>query len=186
MNSIEIVGISEELFQLKGFDEKGCFGSDCQDACCRKGCDVDKESYGLIMQYRRDIEAFLEFPLEDCFEKVWSDQIDFLGGGSIRSSLINGSCSFHIPAGKGCVLFRLITERNYPKKMLPSICRLYPVTWDKRILCLEKDIEKTCNCLDPHNPGTTKLWDTQKEAIEDIFIICPPESLKGKPSCKNQ
>jgi len=173
MTTIELFKVSEEIYFQKGFDEIGCYGSSCQDACCRFGSDVDKESYELICQNRDLIEKKLGFSLEECFTKEWSNQADFLGGNSISTTVINGSCAFHVSASRGCVLFQLVMQENYPKRMIPSTCRLYPLTWDHGIMRVVDSVEKCCNCLDPFNKSIRALWETQKEAIEDIFTIVP-------------
>jgi len=171
MGKIDIVIVSDAVFSHKGFDERGCYGSQCNDACCRMGADVDRESYDLIMQHREAIQQRLGRNLDACFEKEWSGQPDFLGNDSIATIILNGFCALHLSGGRGCVLFQFVTEAHLPKRMVPSTCRLYPVTWNNGTVELFKGIENTCNCLDPGNGATRKLWDTQKEAIEDIFSV---------------
>lgn len=171
MEKIEIREVSEKLFRQKGFREKGCYNSICMDACCRKGCDVDKESYELIVKHREVIERTLGRSLEQCFESDWSGQTDFLGQNSIASTVINGMCPFHISAGKGCVLWQMVMRDNCPRRLIPSTCRLYPVTWNLGVLNIVDGIEQECTCLHPLQCGTVTLWESQREAIEDIFRI---------------
>lgn len=173
MGKIGVIKVSDEVLNHKGFDEGGCYGSRCEDACCRKGADVDKDSYDLIMQYREPIQQRLGRDLDACFEKEWSNQTDFLGNNSISSTIINGSCALHLSHGRGCVLFQMVLQENCPVRIIPSICRLYPVTWNNGTIELIKGIEKTCNCLTSGDCNTRKLWDTQHAAIEDIFSIMP-------------
>jgi len=171
MSKIEIDGVAEEIFNQNGFAEKGCFNSECKDACCRQGCDVDKEAYELIFLYRAQLENMLGFPLEECFETRWSGQTDFLGNDSISSTLRNGTCPFHLSFGKGCLLWQMVIMENLPRRMIPSTCRLYPITWDKGMMRVISNIEKSCSCIEPSGAGAASLWETQKEAIEDIFLI---------------
>jgi hypothetical protein len=171
MSKIVIDGVADEVFTTRGFREKGCLNSSCKDACCRQGCDVDKESYELILLHREQIETMLGFSLEECFETRWSDQTDFLGNNSISSTLRNGTCPFHLSLGKGCVLWQMVTMDNRPRRMIPSTCRLYPITWEQGVVRVVAKIESNCSCVDPYGSGALSLWETQKEAIEDIFLM---------------
>ncbi len=119
----------------RGFDEQGCIGSACQDMCCAYGADVDKESYDLIQEHRAKIERVSSSRFEDFFEQEWSGDKDFLGGNSIRSKVGKaGSCVFRLPGQKGCILFKLAAEEDLPRRIIPSICRLFPLTWNKDTL----------------------------------------------------
>lgn len=171
---IEIVHVSEKIYSHRGFSNKGCYNSSCMDNCCRQGCDVDKVSYDIIMAHKDDVEKMLGFDIEKCFEQEWSGQTDFLGRNSISSTIINGTCAFHLARGKGCVLWQKMLTDNCLWRMIPSTCRLYPLTWDNGTIKLINNIEQECNCLDPLNSGLMNLWETQRDAIEDIFLIRHP------------
>lgn len=175
MEKIEIDQVAEELFSHRGFGEKGCYSSVCLDNCCRNGCDVDRESFELIWAHQEELEKMLGFRLGLCFDEFWSGQEDFLGRNSIASTIIDGTCAFHVRNGKGCVLWQLVLPGKAPRRLIPSTCRLYPVTWDRGRMHLVACIEKECNCLDPLGAGPMNLWETQKEAIEDIFRIKGPD-----------
>lgn len=174
MEKIEIEQVAEEIFSHRGFGDLGCYSSVCMDNCCRLGCDVDRESYELIWAHKGELDTMLGYDLGLCFEGEWSGQEDFLGRNSIASTVINGTCAFHIRNGKGCVLWQKVLLANGPKRMIPSTCRLYPVTWNQGRMHLVECIEKECNCIDPQSSGPKNLWETQKEAIEDIFLIKGP------------
>jgi len=175
MDKIEIDQIADEIFSHRGFGERGCYSSACLDNCCRLGSDVDRESYEIIWTYKDEIEGMLGLGLDQCFDKEWSGHTDFLGRNSIATTVINGTCAFHMSSGKGCVLWRIVMLGKGSRRMIPSTCRLYPVTWDKGRMHLVECIERGCNCLDPVNSGPNNMWETQREAIEDIFLI------KGSP-----
>ena len=132
---------------------------------------MDKETYELILLHKEEIEKRLGFGLENCFEREWSDQTDFIGRNSISTTVINGSCAFHVASGKGCVLWQMVFASNCSKRIIPSTCRLYPLTWDNGALHVVDTIEKECNCLAQANCSCTSLWETQQEAIADIFLI---------------
>lgn len=169
---IKIKKISKEIFSWKGFDRRGCYGHTCDDACCRDGCDVDKESYVLIWAHRRLIEKSTCIPLEECFEEDWSGDPEFLGGNSIESRVgRSGYCVFHLPGEKGCVLYRLADSKKAPRGIIPSICRLYPLTWGYGSLFITDDLKPTCNCLAGDNRSRRTIFQTQKREIDDIFDI---------------
>ncbi|MBU0676198.1 MAG: hypothetical protein KJ950_16285 [Proteobacteria bacterium] len=171
MSKIDITRISDELRNHQGFDHRGCFGTACDDKCCQWGADVDREAYDLTITHRNRIGAMLGRKVEECFEPTWSGETDFLGQNSIATTIINGTCSFRNPTGRGCVLFYLAVKEDFPKRIVPSTCRLFPISWDKGEMILFKGILPTCNCLAPDNPGSRKVLETQQEAMEDIFQI---------------
>ena len=193
---IKITSISPGVFSQKGFDSCGCYGCACADACCRYGADVDQESHRLIMEHRCYIEKRLGAKLESCFEAKWSEEKDYLGGPSIRAAQrASGFCMFHLPDARGCVLFELAHKQGVPKRIIPSICRLYPLTWSSGKLLVYDEvygtIEPSCNCMDPKNITLRMLFETQKDPIGDIFYIEPaaaavtalqiPHLLRGTP-----
>ena len=174
MKKIKITRIADELYSLKGFDECGCMGSSCADICCEFGADVDKEAYDLIWEHREKIERIGNVRFEDFFEQEWSGDSDFLGGNSIRSRVGKaGSCIFRLPEQKGCILFKLAAKEQLPRRIIPSICRLFPITWNNETMeYYEKEnIPAICNCLELGNATARTVFETQAEAIDDIFEI---------------
>lgn len=199
MEKIEIIRIAENIYSHKGFSNKGCYESCCTDTCCRRGCDMDKETHDLILRHREAVEGLLGYRLESCFAGGWTGQTDFLGRDCVSTTVVNGTCAFHVASGKGCVLWQMVFRYNAPKRIVPSTCRLYPLTWDNGELHLVDAIERECNCIDPGNTTCANLWETQKEAIEDIFFVrsafgggtghdpaaCLPETQKIETGCGN-
>ena len=173
MKKIKITRISGEVFSQRGFDEQGCIGSACQDMCCAYGADVDKESYDLIQEHRAKIERVSSSRFEDFFEQEWSGDKDFLGGNSIRSKVGTAGCIFRLPGQKGCILFKLAADEDLPRRIIPSICRLFPLTWNNETLeyYAKEDIPATCSCLEKKNSTERTIFETQQEAIDDIFEI---------------
>ena len=172
MNKIPISKISQKVFSQKGFGSKGCYGCSCKDECCRFGADVDKEAYDLILKYRADIEKIIKIKIENCFENEWSGDKELLGKNSIRTKIgKNNFCVFHLSNKKGCALFELSKNKKLPKRIIPSICRLYPLNWNNGEIVLDDDIELHCNCLNIMNKTQKSIFENQKEHIEDIFKI---------------
>ncbi len=171
MKKITISEIASEVYSFRGFDHVGCHGCGCDDACCVYGADFDKESYQLVIKNRDLVEGRTGTKVEDCFTGEWSGDREFLGGDNTASRVgSSGYCMFHVPAGKGCVLFNLVMERGLPRRMIPSICRLYPLTWSDGELMIAEDLYPRCNCT-YRNRTTSNLLETQKHEMEDIFDI---------------
>ena len=174
MKKIKITRIDDAVYAHRGFDEKGCIKSHCTDLCCEYGADVDKEAYALIKKHKKRIELQNATAFEDFFEEAWSGERDFLGGNSIRSRIgKEGGCIFRFPEQKGCILFKLAIEDGLPRRIIPSICRLFPLTWNNGTLeYYEREhVPQACNCLEAQNREGRSIFETQKEAIDDIFEI---------------
>ncbi len=64
------------------------------------------------------------------------------------------------------------------KRIVPSICRLFPLSWEhgKLIVYTEQKekgcvIPRDCNCVKSENTTSKNILETQKNAINDIFDI---------------
>ncbi len=176
MKKIKIESIDPAVFSFRGFDHIGCHKSCCDDDCCVHGADFDKESYELVHKYKDVIEPMIGVKVEDCFTHSWEEDEDFLGGDATESVVRNGFCAFHNPKGKGCVLYDLIENKGLPRRLVPSICRLYPLTWGGGELLLADDFYPKCNCLHK-NSSNKNLIETEWEEIECIFEL-GEEALK--------
>ena len=173
MDKIKITKIAPDVLTHKGFDHRGCHGHNCEDACCFEGCTVDRESYDLIFKHRAEIEKATGRKLEECFAEEWLHENDFLGGDAIWARAFNNTCAFHLNGTKGCALWLLVMQGKAPKRIIPSICRLYPLTWNNGELKMYVGIQDSCNTKCHRNSGTRKILETQKEAVDDIFEIDP-------------
>jgi hypothetical protein len=171
------IKISDQCFTQKGFNEAGCYGCDCNDSCCKFGADFDKESYDLVIANNEEIEKLVNRKIEDCFEKEWSNDSEFLGNNSIRSVKgDHGYCIFHNTEGKGCILYKLESQGKINRRIIPSICRLFPLSWENGNLIVyheQKDsvIPHDCNCVESINTTSKNILETQKEEILDIFNL---------------
>jgi Fe-S-cluster containining protein len=172
MDKIRIDSFSNEIVEKKGFDEVGCYGCSCKDACCKYGADIDINAYKKIIEKRELVESLIDMKIEDCIEEDDEDP-EFLGGSAKRSKVVDGFCAFHLREGKGCALFKLNHDGKADRDIIPSICRLYPLNWEKGRLYFDEDIEDTCNCL----TGNAKrsIMETQLKDAKEIFIL--PELL---------
>jgi hypothetical protein len=180
MKKIPLKDIDEEVLSFRGIDGDGCFRTACDDECCKFGADVDKESYDLIFEYREFIEEAIGFRIEKCFKKRWLDDSHYLGGNAVETRVgARGFCMFHAAEGKGCVLYRLVQEEDLPRRLIPSICRLYPLTWEDGELMVADAVHASCNCL-KKEAFAKSILATQWREVEDIF------DLKAKARRKAQ
>ena len=180
MNKIHITGIDKAVYSFRGIDKTGCYQTECDDECCKYGADVDKESYDLIFKYRRIVEREIGRRIESCFKKRWLNDSHYLGGNAVESRVgRSGFCMFHAVIGKGCVLYKLVHEKELPRRLIPSICRLYPLTWADGKLTIADDVYPTCNCM-KKDAFAAGILATQKSEVEDIFYIDPPAREKAR------
>ena len=168
------------VHSFRGIDEDGCLLAECDDSCCKYGADVDKESYKLIYENKEVIEKKIGFSIDKCFKKRWLDDTHYLGGNAIETRVgSTGFCMFHDAKGKGCVLYKLVHEKNLSRRLIPSICRLYPLTWENGELIVTDDVYPSCNCM-KKDKFAKSIFATQKKEIDDIF------HFKGKAKRKAQ
>lgn len=185
MEKIKINKISARAYTLKGFSQgafKGCYYCPCGKdkkggTCCQYGCDVDKESYELMVANRDKIEKAVGASLEECVPGKWIKDKEYLGGSYKRSKIrkANGFCIFHKIDGRGCELARLVIEKKLPRRLIPMICRLYPLTWEKDEVFVYDEkyapLETGCECICQDNKTKEAIIESQKEELLDIFEI---------------
>jgi hypothetical protein len=172
-SKIRIKEIAPEVFTFRGFDRRGCFKHGCEDLCCIGGVEVDKQAYDLMCEHRDLIEGRLGRPLESCFEGEWTGDSGFHGGDSVNSAVYGEDdyCAFHEREGRGCVLYSLAAREGVNVRVVPAVCRLYPLTWADGMLHVSEHLEAMCNCLAIDNVTTNTLLVTQREPIEDLFVL---------------
>lgn len=190
-NKIKINTISDRCLKQKGFDERGCFDCACPDSCCKFGADFDAEAYELVIAHSSAIEPLIGRKVSDCFGKKWHHDPEYLGGKMIRSRKgPDGFCAFHNPSGKGCILYKLAMEKKAAKRIIPSICRVFPLTWDNGKLVVYDEhgngaIPRACNCVEAANKTLKTVLHTRQEEFEDIFGLkypCPFRAINNPAS----
>lgn len=159
----------------KGLFGAGCVGSACKDDCCVWGCDVDLASLKLIMEHRAGIEPLIGARIEDCFSTELTEDDDYIGGSyretAVRES--DGLCAFHLAGKRGCSLFHMWAEKGVSKDIVPTICRVYPITWHRGSLFIDSPLFKTCKCKEDTPAGIKipSLFETQEKEILALFDI---------------
>jgi len=78
---------------------------------------------------------------------------------------------FRLPNRKGCVLYKLVEGGKAKRRIIPSICRLYPLSWGGGKIYFEDAIEPDCRCLHRDNSSSKSIFETQIKEIKDIFKI---------------
>ncbi len=172
---IKIKKVDPKIFTHKGLFGEGCYGSSCNDECCEWGCDVDYATLKLIYRYRKLIEPLIKAKIEDCFATKLKKDNDYIGGAyretAVRES--DNRCAFHLIGKKGCSLFYLWATKGLPKRIVPTICRTWPITWHRGHLFVDSPIKRSCKCKEkaPKGVKVPSIFETQKKEIRALFDI---------------
>jgi len=187
MKKIPITKIDPDVFHLRGIAEGSfskCLESPCGrskgDGCCWWGVSVDRESYGLMKKHQKRLDAFLPVPLDECFEGT-NDDPEFLGGGAIDTKVRKDHwCALHHTDKRGCALVDFVFKNGLPHRMIPSACRIYPLTWERGKLKVAKTIYKNCHCLLDQHTVDESFFESHRKELEDIFAIDPQAIERAK------
>ncbi|MBI5887298.1 MAG: hypothetical protein HZB82_01120 [Deltaproteobacteria bacterium] len=176
IKKIAIKKVAPELKSHNGLFGEGCTGSRCGDECCQWGCDVDLATLDLIMKHRDLVEPLVGRKIEKCFKTELVKDDDYIGG-AFRETVVRKAdkrCAFHLTGGtRGCSLFFLWAAKGISKRIVPTICRVYPITWHRGRLFLDSPIIETCKCLDkpPTGKKPPSLLQTQRKEVRALFNI---------------
>lgn len=178
MDKIPIRKVSKKIYKLKGFPSgpfSNCLNCKCGKdkkggACCKHGVFVDKESYDLIIKHKKHFEKVLRIKIEKCFSKSFIKESDYLGKKAIGTKQRNHKCAFISNNGKGCEIVKYVYKNNLSHRMIPSPCRIYPLTWDNGKLYVG-DIKEGCVCIDKNNKTKKSIYQTHKKEIKNIFCF---------------
>jgi len=181
MKKIPISTINPAAEKTNGLFDEGCYGCNCDDECCELGCDVDLATLELIIRHKDLIEPLIKggiapfTDIEGCFSTGIVEDDDFIGGG-YRSTAVRDSdsrCAFHLHEKRGCALFNVWANHKLPKKIIPTICRIYPLTWHRGTLFVDSPIRKLCKIREKPPEGTRvpSLLETQGKEISELFQI---------------
>ena len=176
MKKIPLIKISKKIYEKKGIAAgpfSDCLACKCGrrgrgGACCENGVYADKESYDLIIKHRAVLEKRVGLKLEKCFDRGYAKDTEFLGNKAIGTRVRNNTCVFR--SSQGCEIVKLVIEKKLSKRMIPSGCRLYPITWDKGRLFLER-IRKNCVYSAAGDKVKKTFYDIFKDDINDIFVF---------------
>lgn len=192
VNRIKVTSIAPDIHVQNGLFDEGCYEKDCEDICCQYGCDVDRSSLKLIEKYKKRIEPLVKAKIEDCFSTPLKADDDYIDGGwretAVRPSI--DRCMFHFPDKKGCTLYYLHKIKGLPKKLVPTICKTYPITWNRGELFIDRPLRSECKCLDATGGREVpSIFDTQKHELGAVFDIKPgvlEDSIKKGAKLKDK
>ncbi|MEE9614400.1 MAG: hypothetical protein V3W31_05525 [Thermodesulfobacteriota bacterium] len=184
IKKIKIHYVDPDVHEQKGLFGSGCYESDCDDVCCEYGCDVDLGSLKLIHRYRHLIEPIIKAKIEDCFSTEIKADTDYIGG-AFRETAVRESderCAFHLIGKQGCSLFYLWRTKGLTKRLVPTICRSYPITWHRGRLFVDRPLRRSCKCMEaaPGGEKVPSLFQTQAREIRALFDIQERKRKKKK------
>ena len=178
---ITITRVDAEIAAHNGLFDEGCYGSSCKDECCCWGCDMDLATIKLVQKHRALVEPLIGAKIEECFATPLKIDADYIGGAYRETAVRkkDSLCAFHLRGQKGCSLFYLWITEKLPKKIVPTICRTYPITWHRGRLFIDKPLKKNCKAKEktPKGVKVPSLFETQKKEVRALFDI-PAKELK--------
>jgi hypothetical protein len=184
VKKIKISHVESDTKTSKGLFGRGCMDARCEDICCEFGCDIDLATLKLIYRYRHMIEPLVKAKVEECFSTELKADDDYIGG-AFRETAVRDSderCAFHLVGRRGCSLYYLWGKKGLPKRIVPTICRTYPITWHRGRLFVDRPLRRTCKCLE-RTPRDMKkvpsLYETQKREIRALFNVRKPVRSGG-------
>lgn len=188
MKKIRITEVDPRTMTQKGLFGTGCYGSDCQDVCCEYGCDIDLATIKLIEKHRDLIEPLVKAKIEDCFKTPLKKDDDYIGGAyrETATRAEDKTCAFKLRGQRGCSLFYLWATKKAPKRIVPTICRVYPITWHRGRLFVDTPLWKPCKCkeITPKEMKVPSLFETQKKEVMALFDIQEKAFSAGKQAVK--
>lgn len=157
--------VDTDIFKLRYFGK--CMQCTfCHDSCCQYGCDVNLAERDRILALKDELRPFVKSPPEMWFKDEVKEDPEYESGKFVRSQTVNGACVFLNPNGRGCGIhsFCLSTGLDY-HRIKPSVCWLFPVTWDKGVLRPSYDVNDDLAC---RHTGPT-LYEMSREELQVFF-----------------
>ncbi|NIM51720.1 MAG: hypothetical protein GTN78_25750 [Gemmatimonadales bacterium] len=122
----------------------------CHDWCCQYGVDVDMYHYQRIQRHADRLEVFTGIRREHWFTGEYEEDPQAPGGGSMRTSAMDGGCVFLNRKGRGCLLHVFCLEEGIDYHELKSMVDcLFPITFYEEILGPADEVDDaSLVCLD--------------------------------------
>jgi Fe-S-cluster containining protein len=146
------------------------------DACCQHGADVLVPEKAAILRRSAEIASVMRPGRGD--PAHWFDErdpeidADAPQGIILRTATSDlgddtSGCVFLEHTGeRGCGLHRAALAHGFsPLEIKPRVCRLYPLSWDKRALGLSPDFDRY-SCANDAGPSVYRLM---RGAVLEIF-----------------
>jgi hypothetical protein len=146
------------------------------DACCQHGADVLVTEKAAILNRAAEIASIMKADRQD--PAAWFDERapepdpSAPDGIVLRTATIDADdesagCVFLEHTGeRGCGLHRAALVHGFdPNEVKPSVCRLYPLTYDEGLLGFSPDFDRY-SCA--NGPGP-KVYRLMREALRAMF-----------------
>lgn len=161
----QVQQVDTEVFTLRYFTE--CLRCTfCHDRCCQYGCDVNWDERSRILAHAEELEAFLGRPRDTFFKPEVYEDPEYPSGRYVRSAVVKGACGFLNPHGRGCGLHAFAARKGLDyHDIKPTVCWLFPVTWDKGILRPNSDVKDDLVCA---GSGPT-LYEASRDEVARFF-----------------
>jgi hypothetical protein len=120
----------------------------CADACCEHGVDVSVVERDRILARAGDLVPLVGRPSSEWFLSGATDDADFPGGASTRTTVVDGRCVFLRRDARGCLLHAIsLAEGSDYHLLKPMVSALFPLTFGAgAIFCSEEIMDESLVC----------------------------------------
>jgi hypothetical protein len=135
-----LTAVDRRIFSFRYFQH--CMDcSFCHDACCQHGVDIDLENVARLKSVHGRFRDMVGVPSEDWFTAEVIADPEFPSGRQVRTKVRNGTCVFHDPKGRGCLIHRYCLEEGIDYHTLkPMVSILFPLTFEQGMLVPSAEI----------------------------------------------
>jgi Fe-S-cluster containining protein len=156
--------------------------TNCHDACCQYGVDIELPRVDAIDRHRRELELYLNVPRSQWFRDDPDDfgivlEPEYPGGAYTRTAVVplpagrsghsNEACVFLDPVDRGCRIHRFALERDLdPHEIKPMVCFMFPVLHAEGVLIPAVEFEEGLMVCE--GPGET-LYRAARSDLEYYF-----------------
>src|SRR5690348_16512873 len=139
----------------------------CRDACCNVGVDFDHRTRAAVERQAPAIEAFTGITRDRWFAADATADPSMPGGGSARTTVVDGACVFRNREGRGCLLHGFAVAKGIDYHAVkPIVDCLFPVTWEEDVLVPSGEVlDGSLICLDT-GPS---LYEGAREELRYYF-----------------
>jgi hypothetical protein len=139
----------------------------CHDACCRHGVDVDLENATHLLATPQRFKDMVGVPEKHWFTTDIIADAEFPSGVHVRTQIRNGSCVFHDPNARGCLIHRYCLEEGLDYHTLkPMVSILFPLTFEHGVLVASTEVLDGTLICSGQGPS---LYDGAREELGHYF-----------------
>jgi Fe-S-cluster containining protein len=147
------------------------------DACCQYGADTDLGERDRILGHKDQIAALLHpgAATHPWFTDEVEDDVDFPSGKHVRTAVFGDGCLFLAHDRRGCAIHRASLEGGWDVRgVKPSVCRLFPLTYEADAIVLSDD-HPDYSCAD--DPDAPSVYRVSRATIGDVFGFALVQAL---------